>query len=188
MSLNSRQLRRLDDNQAADLTKEVKRFPIYLILENILDTYNIGGFFRLADAVAATKIYLCGQTGTPPDPKITKASVGAYKLVPWEYKPTVAAAVADLRGLKNLQILAVEQHPGSVDYKKRKYRFPLAFIFGNETTGTSEEALKLAEAIIELPMYGVNKSLNVMIAAGITLYWALEKSKVKKLLKIWKNG
>ncbi len=30
--------------------------------------------------------------------------------------------------------------------------------------------LKMADAIVELPMFGVNKSLNVMVSLGIVLY------------------
>ena len=41
---------------------------------------------------------------------------------------------------------------------------------GNETFGVSQLALKRADRVIELPMYGVNKSLNVVVATGIVLY------------------
>lgn len=43
-------------------------------------------------------------------------------------------------------------------------------IVGNETTGVSKEVLEMADAIIEIPMFGVNKSLNVMVSLGIVLY------------------
>jgi len=43
---------------ADDLRKgKVKKQEIYIVLDNVLDTYNIGSIFRLADAVAAKKIY-----------------------------------------------------------------------------------------------------------------------------------
>jgi tRNA G18 (ribose-2'-O)-methylase SpoU len=176
MPLNSRELRSLEHQQAEVIKKKISRFPIYLILENILDTYNIGGFFRLADAIAAKKIYLCGETGTPPDPKITKASIGTYKLVPWQYRQTAATAITELRKKSSLTVLAVEQSPQSRDYKELDYNFPLAFIFGNESFGITPKTLTLADDIIELPMFGANNSLNVMVAAGIALYWALEKA------------
>ena len=144
-------------------------------MEDILDTYNVGGFFRLAEAVAAEKIYLCGKTQTPPDPKIIKSSVGNYKLVPWEYKKNAREAVREIKASNaDLMVASVEQHPASKDYKKIKYRYPIAFIFGNENSGTKPGTLKLASEICEVPMYGLNSSLNVMVAAGIVLYRAIE--------------
>jgi len=46
-------------------------------------------------------------------------------------------------------------------------------IFGNESFGIKEETLKLAHQIVEIPMYGINKSLNVIVAASIVSYYAI---------------
>lgn len=186
MTLNSAELRKLEESEALKLSQSLTRFPLYIILENVLDTYNIGGFFRLADAVAAEKIYLCGECAVPPDHKIVKASVGTYKIVPWEHKNSVAEAIKDLRAISDLQVIAVEQSESALDYRQVKYSFPLAFVFGHETRGISPESLKLVDSTIELPMHGLNKSLNVMVAAGIALYWAVEKSQ-KSSKGFWSN-
>lgn len=179
MKLNSSELRRISETEAALIKQGLDRWPVYLILEDILDTYNVGGFFRLADASAVAKVYLCGKTATPPDHKIVKASVGTYKLVPWVYLETVQEAVEELRALnKETAIIAVEQSPESISYQAKKYRLPTAFIFGNETDGISPAALKSAETKVEVPMYGINKSLNVMVAAGIVIYRAIEDLKI----------
>lgn len=42
--------------------------------------------------------------------------------------------------------------------------------------GASPEVLKECDAIVELPMFGVNKSLNVMVSLGIVLYEVIEKT------------
>src|SRR3989344_5989095 len=83
--------------------------------------------------------------------------------------------VCDLFGTSNskirkLHLVAVEQHKESVPYTDFTFEFPVAFIVGHETTGVSKEALSLADAIVELPMYGVNISLNVMVSLAIVLY------------------
>ncbi len=64
-----------------DAINQLKKNGIYIILDNIMDTYNIGGIFRLADAVSAKKIYLCGITATPPNTKIKKASVNTWQSI-----------------------------------------------------------------------------------------------------------
>ncbi|MFA5184406.1 MAG: TrmH family RNA methyltransferase [Patescibacteria group bacterium] len=171
--LDSKKLRTIDPAQALELSRKLKRTDIYLVLEDVLDTYNIGGFFRLADAIGAKKLYLCGATSTPPDSKIQKASVGTYKFQPWEYRRTVLEAIKDLRRIKGLRVVAIEQCLGSIDYRAFDYRAPLAFVLGNETYGLSKKTQKLVDAVVEIPMYGINKSLNVMIASGIVVYTAL---------------
>jgi len=174
MTLNSRALRRLDDAASDNIKDAHERRPLYIILEDVLDTYNIGGFFRLADAVGAKKIYLCGGCATPPDPKIMKASVGTYRLVPWEYAPDAAAVIKKLKKSVGLATIAVEQSASSFDYRDIMYDYPIAFLFGNESTGLSAAVLDLADKTVEVPMYGFNKSLNVMVAAGIVIYRSLE--------------
>ena len=72
MKLNARELRDLDEDTPIDTTDKGPRNPIYFILDDIYDTYNIGGLFRLADALHIAKIYICGSSETPPNHKIKK--------------------------------------------------------------------------------------------------------------------
>src|SRR3990167_6421327 len=96
---------------------EVKKQENYVVLDNVLDTYNIGSIFRLADAVAAKKIYLCGETEIPPNPRIKKASINTTEWVEWEYAESAFQAVRNLQfTIYNLQIVAVEQADKSIPY------------------------------------------------------------------------
>lgn len=181
MKLGAKELRELDEKEVSAKLKSIKRRPIYFILENIYDTYNVGGLFRLADALAITKLYLCGETEIPPNSRIKKASIGTYKVVPWVYKKTAKEAIEELRKKvmvrkpvwKLGKIVAVEQHPQAKLYTWQVYKFPLALVFGNETAGILPETLKLADTIVEIPMWGINKSLNVIVSAAIVSYWTI---------------
>ncbi len=173
MKLNAKQLRASRPTSAA--FKRIKRRDIYIICDNVLDTYNIGSIFRLADAVAAKKIYLCGQTETPPNSRISKAAVGTEKWVPWEYASTAVEAVSSIKyKVSGIKIIAIEQSKKSVDFRKVDYSLPVAFMVGHETSGVSTEALKACNQIVEIPMFGVNKSLNVMVSLAIVLYKTLK--------------
>lgn len=173
IKLNAQELRVSQPD--SEQLKEIKRNPIYIILDNVLDTYNVGSIFRLADAVSASKVILCGDTQTPPNPRIKKASVDTWQWVKWEYAPTAVEAIKDLKlKIKNLKVCAVEQSPKSVPYDQVGYSFPIAFVVGHESFGVSEDVLKQADNIIEIPMFGVNKSLNVMVSCGIVLFEAVK--------------
>lgn len=191
-SLNSKQLREIPVGQAEDLASGLKRQPLYFILENIYDTYNIGGLFRLADALAVEKIYLCGETETPPNHKIQKASVGTHKIVPWEYSPSAIEVIEEIRVTCNvqrktlniekdtshatrytLQVYAIEQSKTSVPYHDVDYSLPLALLVGNETYGVTPETLRAVDKVVEIPMWGINKSLNVIVSAAVVGYHAM---------------
>lgn len=157
-----------------DLLK-IKRRDIYFILDDILDTYNVGGIFRLADGIGVKKVYLCGVTETPPNPRIKKASINTTEWVSWEYKENALEAIKDLRKqIPNIQIIAVEQDEKSTPFTDIDYKLPIAFLVGNETAGVSKEVLRKCDMIAEIPMWGVNKSLNVIISLGIVSYGALK--------------
>lgn len=171
MKLNAKQLR--TQPMDSEVARTIRKNPITIILDNVYDTYNVGAMFRLADAVAAEKMYLCGTTETPPNPKIKKASVNTWQWVEWEYLPTAVEAISVI--LSNAKddrahIIAVEQNEKSIPFKDFVPQFPVAIIVGNETSGVSPEVLVLADTIVELPMYGINTSLNVMVSCGIVLY------------------
>src|SRR3989338_7355352 len=104
--LKARQLRKSEPNKS-DL-KKIKRNPIYLVLDNIIDTYNIGSLFRLADAIAVKKMYLCGEMEYPPSSRIHKAAVGTEAWVPWEKEDSVIKLIKRLRD-EGVLIIAVEQ-------------------------------------------------------------------------------
>ena len=172
LKLNSHQLRSSNRLVAQVQQKKVKRNPIVLVLDNVLDTYNIGSFFRLADAIGAEKIYLCGPVVTPPNIKIHRASIGTWKWIPWENFPDTNECLRQLKK-DGYQIIACEQTKNSVLYTKAKYKFPLAIVAGSESNGVGESTLKLCDQIVEIPMYGINVSLNVLVATSLISYQSL---------------
>ena len=173
MRLNAKQLRVLVPSEE-ELAK-ISRRPIWLVLDNVLDTYNIGGLFRLAEAVGVTEIILCGGTESPPSSRIHKAAVGTEKWVPWRYEKEIKTALIELKKKEpKIKIVAVEQDTRAVPLtelsKVSVANQPVAIVVGHETDGVSQEALKMANMIVEIPMWGVNKSLNVHVSAAIVLY------------------
>ncbi|MBI2600353.1 TrmH family RNA methyltransferase [Candidatus Daviesbacteria bacterium] len=177
IKLNSKQLR-LGESKEKKL--EVKKQDIYIILENVLDTYNVGAIFRLADAVSAKKVFLCGGTSSPPNPRIKKSSINTTEWVEWEYCETASEAVSRLkREAERVKVVAIEQSKKSVPYDKFDYSLPICLVVGNETYGVLKKTLEVVDSVVELPMYGVNISLNVMVSLGIVLYHVLSKTRGK---------
>jgi len=139
------------------------------VLDNVRSLHNVGSIFRTADAAEVRKLYLCGMTATPPRQEIRKAALGAEETVSWEYCKHTAEALEKLKS-DGYSLIALENTPASVDYRRAAYRFPLALVVGHEYHGIAPEVLARCEAAISLPMRGMKSSLNVAVAFGIAAY------------------
>ena len=154
---------------------DINSKQISLILHDIRSTHNVGSMFRTADAAGVSKIFLTGYTPTPVDTfgrarsDIAKVALGAEETIPWEYYRNPLAAINKLKKEK-VNIVAIEQDPNAVDYKKVKVKYPVAFLVGNEVGGISKNLLKKCDVIAEIPIRGKKESLNVSVAIGVALF------------------
>lgn len=105
--------------------------------------------------------------------KIAKTALAGLNSVDWEYCIDTSDAIETLKEA-GINVMALEQTKGSVDYRSANYSKPLAIVIGHERLGVSKKALALSDQIIDLPMKGKGKSLNVATATGIILYKATE--------------
>lgn len=172
MKLRAQELRHSQPTE--EEIAKLDRKPIYLVLDRIIDTYNIGSLFRLADAIGAKKVYLCGDMEYPPNTRIHKAAVGTQNWVPWEKTDSTLETVKKLKA-EGIFTVAVEQHKDSISYKDLQLTFPVAIIAGNETEGMPEDVLREVDKIVELPMLGINNSFNVWGSTAVIAYKVLEK-------------
>src|ERR1039458_1936705 len=100
--------------QAAAPYEGLRPIPVSILLHDVRSLYNVGAFFRSADAAGCDKLYLCGITGCPPKPGITKTALGSEETVPWEHHADAGKVIQNLRQ-RNYEIAAVETSVHSVD-------------------------------------------------------------------------
>lgn len=150
---------------------EAPKRPLVAIMDNIRSMHNVGSLFRTADAFRLKKLYLVGITPTPPHREIRKTAIGAEEAVAWEHREEIAPLLQELKQ-QGYQILAIEQTEPSTSLPdfSAKVDTPYALIFGHEITGVSDEALALCDGALEIPQHGTKHSLNISVAAGISLY------------------
>lgn len=167
---------------AAAAYEGIRPLPVSVLLENVRSLYNVGAFFRTADAVALEKLYLAGITGHPPQRMITKTALGAEETVPWQHIDEAVETIAELR-LGNREIAAIETSVHAVDLFDWSPRFPVCVLFGHETDGLTPRVAALADTHIRIPMLGRKHSLNVASAGSVVLYELLRKYRVLNGLK-----
>ncbi|MBI4117978.1 MAG: TrmH family RNA methyltransferase [Parcubacteria group bacterium] len=147
---------------------------VVVILHNVRSAHNVGAIFRTADAAGVGKIYLTGYTPTPTDrfgrtqSKIAKTALGAEALS-WEAVKNITRVLTRLKE-EGYFIVAIEQAPRSIDYKKIHPKKKTAFVLGNEVRGLSKAILDSADVTAEIPVRGTKESLNVAVAGGVALF------------------
>jgi rRNA methylases len=157
----------------AELYQGIGELPVTVLLDDIRSLYNVGAFFRTADAVSLQKLILCGITGRPPHKGIAKTALGAEGTVAWE-SGDAAGAIGKLRSA-GYELAVIETSTHAVDLFDWRPQFPVCVVFGNEVDGVRPEVTALCDTHVRIPMLGLKHSLNVATAGGIVLYELLRK-------------
>jgi 23S rRNA (guanosine2251-2'-O)-methyltransferase len=159
---------------AGALYDGVAGLPVAVLLDNVRSMYNVGAFFRTADAAAVEKLYLCGITARPPKNAISKTALGAEESVPWEHAWEPAPLLLGIRQ-RGYEIAAVETSVHAQDLFDWTPRFPVCVVFGHEVDGIRPAVSELSDTHIRIPMLGTKHSLNVATAGGVVIYELLRK-------------
>jgi tRNA G18 (ribose-2'-O)-methylase SpoU len=148
--------------------------PVAILLDNVRSMYNVGSFFRTADAAAAEKLLLTGITACPPKSGIRKTALGAEETMRWEHARDPMPVLDGLRE-RGYEIAAIETTPRAVDLFEWVPAFPVCIVFGHEVDGIRPEIAARCDTHIRIPMLGSKHSLNVATAGGVVLFELLRK-------------
>lgn len=159
--------------------KELAKLPVKVMADNVRSMYNIGAIFRTSDAFLIDEFILCGISGCPPHPEISKTALGAEESVSWRYVPDAIKEVEKLKG-ENWKILCLEQthNSESLDDFNIKKGDKYLLVLGNEVEGVDQRIVDMSDVVLEIPQYGVKHSLNVSSSGSIAL-WHIYKQFLK---------
>jgi len=141
---------------------------ICVLAHNIRSLWNVGSFFRTADAMNVSKLYLTGYTATPPRREISKTAIGAEEWIEWEYKDDPVSVIESLK-TEGWKVVALEIVEGAEPINEYNVQGKVCLVVGHEITGVPEDIVKLSDGTVYIPMHGKKESLNVSVAAGIAL-------------------
>lgn len=170
-----------------------RQHNLTLVLENIWDPHNVSAILRTADSVGILEVYLVYTNQTFPELG-KKSSAGSRKWMKLNRFSSVETCYEELRS-KGFTILATHLGSQSKCLFDLNLCLPTAFVLGNEHSGVSEKAHQLADANFQIPQIGFVRSLNVSVAAAVSLYEAFRQrrgnleimsiSEQKKVLDRW---
>ena len=154
--------------------EHIDRLPVVVLLDSVRSLYNVGSFFRTADAVWIQKLLLSGITASPPNRQIAKTALGAEATVPWARVDHTGKALEELHS-RGYQLAAVETTVAAVDLFDWRPAFPVCVVFGHEVAGIGPEVLDACDVCVRIPTLGAKQSLNVATAGGVVLFELLRK-------------
>jgi tRNA G18 (ribose-2'-O)-methylase SpoU len=149
-------------------------FRLSLVLDNLRSALNVGSIFRTASGAGVKHIYCCGTTPTPDHRGVKKASLGAEDYIPWRHHPNCLLLVNEMKNTGE-KICVLESTADSESLFSINDEIIsgncLTLVVGNEISGVDPQVLEQADISVHIPMAGAKTSINVAVAAGITLYW-----------------
>lgn len=177
-----------DGPQGIAIIAKVKKFGLEKInqssglwvgIEAIQDSGNLGTILRTSDAVGAKGVILIDRCIDPFDPGVVRASMGAI------FSQMVITISKDdfIQWAKKYQYQIIGTSDKSkMHYRAQKYNSDMILLLGSEQKGLSAELRNICHNMISIPMVGRSDSLNISIAAGVILYEIFEQiSKAKPL-------
>lgn len=143
----------------------ITRSPNFILIpDQIRDPGNLGTLLRSAAATGVQAVLLPPETTDAFAPKVVRSGMGAHFRLPihsmsWD---EIEAQT------KGLQIYLADM--GGQSCWAADLRQPLALIVGSEAEGASDEARKLVNQQISIPMAGNVESLNAGVAGSVLMF------------------
>lgn len=151
-------------------TAKARQFSLRMVIENVHDPHNVSAIFRTCDAVGIAKVSLLYTVES--FPKISRiSSASANKWLEIEKFDNTEKCFASLRN-EGFKIFSSMLKPDAGNLYDINFCDKVAVVLGNEHRGVSEEAAALSDGLYYIPMRGMIQSLNVSVAAAVTLYEA----------------
>jgi tRNA G18 (ribose-2'-O)-methylase SpoU len=146
----------------ADL--DTRRHEFAVAIENWQHDLNIGTVVRTANAFLAREVIIVGRRRWNRRGAMVTDRYQHVSHVP-SIAELVARAAAD-----GYTIVAVDNLPGAVPLEVISLPRKALLLFGQESTGLSDEARAAAAVHCSIAQYGSTRSINAGVAAGIAMH------------------
>ncbi len=144
-----------------------------VVMEAFCDSQNVNAVLRTCDAFGVQEVHVVDGPMKPYDrnKRISQNADKWLDVVRW----TSTAECLDALKARGFAVYATHLGDGSRPLRALSFAGPVALVFGHESRGVSAEALARADALYAIPMRGFVRSLNVSVAAAVSLAHAVER-------------
>jgi len=152
----------------AEAVLAARRRDIALVLEDTHDPHNMSAVLRTCEAFGIQDVHLVAHSGTPA--YINKdVAIGAQRWLTLRQHDGAENAVRAVREA-GYRIYVSQLQSASVPLPELPRDVRAAYVFGNERDGVSQAWVEHADACFVIPTSGFTGSLNLSVAAALTVY------------------
>lgn len=151
----------------ADLDKD--RIDLEIAIENLQRDYNMGTIVRAANAFNIKRVHIIGRKQWN---KRGAMVTDLYMHI--QYHDDIKAFAEAMQKAKR-EIIAVDIVDGAKGLSEVELSANAVLVFGAEGPGLSKEMLGVAKQTVMIEQFGSTRSINVGVAAGITMYAWLQQ-------------
>lgn len=159
-----------DIEQLVPMLYEEGKVPAFLALDGVTDVRNFGGLARTAECAGIDGIIIPHRGGAPLNADAIKTSAGALLKIPVSKTNNMYDTLRFLQS-SGVQIMACSEKGTDTIYDV-DLSVPTVIVMGGEEVGISNSILKIADKIVQIPMYGSINSLNVSVAGAVIMFEA----------------
>jgi 23S rRNA (guanosine2251-2'-O)-methyltransferase len=161
------------DYSVEELVRGARAVPLIVVLDGIEDPHNLGAILRTADAAGVDGVVIQNRRAAALGGAAAKASAGAVSHVKIAEVVNIARAIDELKAAGVWTMgLAGE---ATTSYDAIDLTVPSAIVLGAEGAGLRRLVREHCDYLAAIPMRGHVGSLNVSVAAGITLFEAVRQ-------------
>lgn len=146
---------------------------LLLVLDGVQDPHNLGACLRTAEAVGVDAVIIPKDRAVGLTPVARKVAAGAAERVP------VVAVTNLVRTLEKLKHLGYWITGLAGEAEESLYEVdltgPLVLVMGAESEGLRRLTRETCDRLVHIPMCGDIESLNVSVAAAVSLYEAFRQ-------------
>ncbi|MBS1776757.1 MAG: 23S rRNA (guanosine(2251)-2'-O)-methyltransferase RlmB [Bacteroidetes bacterium] len=157
---------------------EQGELPLFVLLDGVTDTRNVGAIARTALCCGAQGVILPTSSSASLTEEAIKTSAGALRKILLCRIPSIQQAIDVLR-LNGIRVMGTQMQ-GSVPVYEADLTEPCCIVMGAEDTGISKDVIRRADTLIRIPMNAQFDSLNVSVATGMLLYEAMRQRKLSE--------
>ncbi|UCF45956.1 MAG: TrmH family RNA methyltransferase [Myxococcales bacterium] len=143
------------------------RHPFRVAIDRAKNPFNIGSIIRTAHSFLVKEIILIGT-----EPWYERAAMGMQRYENIVEIPNEQTFL-DVAEREGWRLVAFEKDHAQVGLWEAELPEDAILIFGNEDDGCSPVILEAAHQVVAIPMFGINHSYPISVAAGIAMAeWA----------------
>ncbi|GHH48568.1 MULTISPECIES: 23S rRNA (guanosine(2251)-2'-O)-methyltransferase RlmB [Gammaproteobacteria] len=162
-----------NENELEGLVEAAGGKALLLVLDGVQDPHNLGACLRSAAAAGVTAVVIPKDKSATINATVRKTSAGAADRIP------VVAVTNLVRCLRDLQKQGVWIYGLAGEAEGSLYALDLrgnvALVLGGEADGLRRLTREQCDQLVRIPMPGEIESLNVSVAAGVTLFEAVRQ-------------